>query len=100
MVRPAPQARTRATASPAAATGSGTSSIVKGAPGALSTSAFMPGLCAEHEVGGLEEERPVGAVRMEEGGCVPDQLLHARLLHVAVAAVDLQAPGGNLPCRL
>src|SRR3989304_4888712 len=107
MVRPEPQARTRATASPGPGTGSGRSSTLNGTPGALRTSALMGALLrggapslAEHEVRRLQQERPVGAVRVQEGRRVAHELLDADLLHVAVAPVDLQAPGGDLPGRL
>src|ERR1017187_10550877 len=100
MVSPQPHAITRATASPGPATGSGMSTSSNGVLAALSTNARMADSSVEHEIGGLQEQRAVDTVRMQEGGGVPHQLLDANFLHVATAAVNLERPGGNLPSRL
>src|SRR5512134_3035177 len=106
IVRPDPQASTRATASPGPATGSGTCASTKGVLGPLRTIAFtdallvVPESVPEHEVCGLEEERAVDAVRVQKGGGIAHQLLDADLLHVAVSAMDLHGPGRDLPRRL
>src|SRR5512134_375690 len=98
MVSPDPQANTRATASPGPGTGSGTLLSTKGELGPFKTMALIS--IPEHEVGGLEEERAVDAVGVQEGGRIAHQLLDAELLHVAVAAVDLHGPARDLPRRL
>ena len=59
-----------------------------------------PGSCPEHEVSGLEKKCPVDTVGMKIGRRIAHQFLHPELLYVAVAAVDLEAPRGNLPRRL
>src|ERR1039458_5205553 len=101
MVRPEPHANTRATASPGPATGSGMSTKSNGVLAARSTNARMADSSVEHEIGGLQEQRAVDTVRMEEGGGVAHQLLDANFLHVAIAAVNLERPGeiGRASCR-
>src|SRR5450759_1591701 len=81
MVKPDPQAITRATASPGPATGSGTSVNSNRVFGPFRTIAFIAvALCqrlrsvAEHEIGRLQEQRPVHAVRMQKSRRVAHQL--------------------------
>src|SRR3989304_375622 len=104
MVRPEPQARTRATASPGPGTGSGRSSTLNGTPGALRTSALMGALLrggapslAEHEVRRLQQERPVGAVRVQEGRRVAPELLAPALRRALVRGAPPAAGGPRAP---
>src|SRR5450830_1176868 len=100
MVSPEPHASTCATASPGPATGSGMSTSSNGVLAALNTNARMADSSVEHKIGRLQEQRAVDTVRMEKGGRVAHQLLNANFLHVAMAAVNLESPGGNLPSGL
>src|SRR5450756_2010866 len=92
MVSPEPHANTRATASPGPATGSGMSTRSNGVLAARSTNARMADSSVEHEIGGLQEQRAVDTVRMEEGGGVAHQLLDANFLHVAVSLIHISEP--------
>src|SRR3974390_1286312 len=100
MVSPEPHASTRATASPGPATGSGMSTSSNGVLAALSTNARMIDSSVEHEICGFQEKCTVDTIRMQEGGRVAYQLLNAYFLHVAMAAMNFERPGGNLLSRL
>ena len=77
--------------------GFGMATSANGELAALANNACVADSSVEHKIGSLQEQRAVDTVRMEEGGGVPHQLLDANFLHVAVTAVNLERPGGNLP---
>lgn len=68
--------------------------------GSVPQHSVLDHLVLEHEVCSLEKECAIDAIRVEKGRRIAHQLLDADLLHVAVTAVNLEAPSRDLPRRL